>query len=69
MNQITQITAGEITDEIYLTDGSILRTWSGQACYSCPDEAKGRVEIGATLVDTKQDVDSRGREFTTYTFA
>jgi len=34
---------------IHLNGGRKLTVWNGNACYSSPDEARGRIEIGARL--------------------
>jgi hypothetical protein len=57
-----------VVDIIHLSDGRQISAWNGQACYLVYDEAKGRVEIGATLVSVSADESYSGDPFTVFTF-
>ncbi|NBV00768.1 MAG: hypothetical protein EBS31_04865 [Burkholderiaceae bacterium] len=69
---ITNIQFGnDITDVahiITLSDGRTISAWNGNASYSVPDEAKGRVEVGAELVSVEEKIQF-GEAYKIFTFA
>ncbi len=59
----------DVVDIIHLSDGRSIQAWNGQASYCVYDKAKGRVEIGASLISSEEDETYSGEPFTVFTFA
>lgn len=59
----------EAVDIIALSTGEKIAVWNGAACYHTPDSAKGKIEIGATLVAKTPEIAWNGERFNMFTFA
>ena len=59
----------DVVDIIDLSDGRTILAWNGQATYCAYDKAKGRVEVGASLISSEEDETYSGEPFTVFTFA
>ena len=59
----------DVVDIIHLSDGRTIQAWNGQASYCAYDNAKGRVEVGASLVSEEGDETYSGDPFRVFTFA
>jgi hypothetical protein len=56
-------------DIITLSDGKAISAWNGNSSYVAYDQAKGNVQVGASLVSVEDDESFKGDSYKIYTFA
>jgi hypothetical protein len=59
----------DVVDVIHLTDGTTISAWNGNASYCVYDKAKGKVEVGASLVSVEDRESYHGEPYKVYVFA
>jgi hypothetical protein len=59
----------DVVDIVHLSDGRQISAWNGNSSYCVYDKARGRVEVGASLVSVEDGESYSGEAFQIFTFA